>query len=96
MSQLLVVSLVNGASARVTLSDGDRTTIESTISSPPGSTLRGQIEGISCEFQLKVRSCRKTGEKFTIDGRVINASRQMRETLRNHLSQGAENQLVEE
>lgn len=81
------VALQNGGSARVTLSDGDRTTIESTISSPPGSTLRGAIEDISCEFQLKVRSCRKIGDGFLIDGRVINASRQMRETLKNVLTE---------
>lgn len=70
--------LDSGEVAQVLMSDGDKTTIQSPRPSPPGSTVRGNIQDVEGEFQLKVRSCRKQGEHFVIDGRTQNATRGLR------------------
>lgn len=77
-----VMILPSGGTCRVLTSDGDRTTIESPESSPPGSVVRARVDGLSVEFQLKVRNCRKQDEGFAIDGRTQNATREMRAWLK--------------
>ena len=76
------IRLPSGEVAHVAESDGDKTTVLSPLPSPPGSTFRGQVEGVDAEFQLKVRNCRKQGELFSIDGRTMNATRALKEILR--------------
>ena len=75
------MTLTSGAGATIVETDGDKSLIRSPDPSPPGSTLRARIEGISCEFQLKVRNCKKDGDAFLIDGRVKNATREMKQFL---------------
>lgn len=82
MAHEIRISLPSGNTARITETDGDRTTIESPEPSPPGSTVRGRIDGVQCEFELKVRNCRKDGDFFYIDGRTRNATREMKECLK--------------
>jgi len=77
-SHPIVLTLSSGARAVVLSSDGDKTTIQSPESSPPGSTVRGHIAAATAEFQLKVRNCVKVGNNFEIDGRVINAPRELK------------------
>ena len=59
-------------------SDGDKTAIQSPEPAPPGATVRGRIAGCAVEFQLKVRNCVKKGNSFEIDGRLRNASRELK------------------
>ena len=76
------ITLPTGDTAYVELSDGDKTTIASPLPSPPGSTVKGTISGVQAEFQLKVRNCKKKGDFFFIDGRTMNATREMRAALK--------------
>ena len=75
------LTLPSGALGTIVETDGDKSLVRSPEPSPPGSTLRGRIEGVSCEFQLKVRNCKKDGDSFLIDGRVKNATREMKQFL---------------
>ncbi len=54
---MLTLDLVKGGSAVVLETDGDRVTLLSSLSSPPGSTLELALEGES--FRVKVRGCKK-------------------------------------
>lgn len=74
----LLFSLSDGSLAEVVQSDGDKTTIRSPLPSPPGSTVRGTVAGLTNEFQLKVRGCKKNDDAFVIDGRAQNATRAIR------------------
>jgi len=77
----LEITLLSGKLAQLLRSDGDKTSILSPESSPPGSTVRGRIADMNIEFQLKVRNCIKRDDSFEIDGRVMNATRPMKERL---------------
>ncbi len=77
----IAFTLKSGGVAHIELSDGDRTTISSPTPSPPGSTVRGRMSKIACELQLKVRNCKKKGELFYIDGRLQNASKELKALL---------------
>lgn len=81
MTTPITMTLTSGEAATVIETDGDKTVIRSPNPSPPGSTVRGRFEGVACEFQLKVRNCKKDGEAFLIDGRVRNATREMKQFL---------------
>lgn len=81
MNTPIVMTLPSGAAASIVETDGDKTLIRTPEPSPPGSTVRGRIPGVACEFQLKVRNCKKDGESFLIDGRVKNATREMKQFL---------------
>lgn len=76
------LTLTTGEAAEIVTTDGDKTEIRSPRPSPPGSTVRAKVEGVACEFQLKVRNCKKSGEHFLIDGRIQNATRELKTALR--------------
>jgi hypothetical protein len=80
----LLILLPDGERAWLKTHEKKHTAVFSTISSPPGSTVRGQVEGVASEFQLKVRNCRKVGELFLIDGRTQNATRELNAILEKH------------
>ncbi len=75
------VQLPSGEFASVVRSDGDKTTIHSPVPAPPGATVRGRVDGCAVEFQLKVRNCVKRGDDFEIDGRLRNATRDLKALL---------------
>jgi hypothetical protein len=75
------MTLRSGAAATIVETDGDKSLIRSPQPSPPGSTVHARILGVTCEFQLKVRNCKKDGDAFLIDGRVKNATREMKQFL---------------
>lgn len=76
--KLREMTLLSGAIAYLAESDGHKTVIRSPEPSPPGSVVRAKVEGLTIEFQLKVRNCRKDGDLFRIDGRMQNATREMK------------------
>lgn len=75
------IQLKSGQRAEVVQSDGDTTTILSPQASPPGSTVVATLEGIASELQLKVKSCKKDGDLFRIEGRLRNAPKEVRDRL---------------
>lgn len=77
----LAITLRQGKTAQLLETDGDKTVVASPIPSPPGSTLAGTIEGVATELQVKVKSCRKEGDLFRIEGRLRNATRELRDRL---------------
>lgn len=77
----LPIVLRQGGTAQLLESDGDKTVIESPVAAPPGATVVGQIEGLSAEFQLKVKNCKREGSGFRIEGRLRNATRELRERI---------------
>jgi hypothetical protein len=84
----VLLTLPSGKVAAIEATDGDKTTLRSPEPAPPGSLVRGHVPGCSCEFQLKVRSCRQLEGAFFIDGRVRNASRELRALLLGSPSPG--------
>ena len=75
---MLTLDLVKGGSAVVLETDGDRVTLLSSLSSPPGSTLELSLEGEG--FKVKVRGCKKVEadaaeRSFRIEGRWVSLSR---------------------
>jgi len=74
------VTLQKGGQARVEALEGDRITVWSTIPSAPGSRLDGAL-GSGGALRIKVASCRKHGEGFTIAGRLIDTTRAVRAEL---------------
>lgn len=78
---MIEFTLRSGKAARILSTDVERATIESPESSPPGSTVAGRIEGVACEFQLKVHKCRRVEAGFRLEGRVQNATKELRARL---------------
>ncbi len=78
---MIPFTLRSGKLARILSTNLERVSIESPESSPPGSTVAGLIEGVSCEFQMKVQKCRRVGEVFQLDGRLQNATKELRARL---------------
>ena len=76
---MTTLDLVRGGSADVVHTDGNFVTVLSTLPSPPGSPLEGRLgEWTLC---IKVKSCKREGERFRIEGRWVNLSRVQRERL---------------
>jgi hypothetical protein len=72
-----------GTGALMTL-DGEKITVSSSIPSAPGSRPEATIEGAA--FRIKVARCRKQGDGFIIDGRLIDTVREVRIDLERRLS----------
>lgn len=73
--------------------DGARIVVLCPRSSPPGSTLRGRIDGVSTELSIKVQNCRLTSSEprmFTVTGRLQNATRELLKVLTESLRPGTE------
>ncbi len=70
-----------GGEADVVAIDGERVTLRSTISSPPGSPLSGKLRDGDTPIRIKVHGCKREGEGFRIEGRVIDLSRELRASL---------------
>ncbi len=60
--------------------------LTSTISSPPGSSLEGFLDS-QTEINIKVRTCKKQGDGFMIEGRVVNAHRVLLDQLSSLVAQ---------
>jgi hypothetical protein len=61
--------------------DGDHVVFQSTVPTPPGSTL--ECSSGDVRVLIKVRSCKRAspGDRFRIEGRFVNLSRTDREKL---------------
>jgi hypothetical protein len=67
----------------VTRLSGDAVTVRSTVPSPPGS----RLEDIELGFTMKVHTSRKQpDESFVIEGRLIDATRELRAKISDALA----------
>jgi len=78
------IALKTGELAELVTLQGDKATLASPLPSPPGSTVQcavHQDQVFVGDFQLKVNRCRKVGDLFHIDGRIRNATREVKAEL---------------
>lgn len=78
------IQLEKGGAARLVQLDGDRATVESPMASAPGSRLGMKVDGRT--LRLKVHRCVREGEVFTISGRFIDLTRDLRARLTSELN----------
>jgi hypothetical protein len=67
-----------GGDAIVTTLDGDRVSVLSSTPSAPGSRPDGALVTSGAGLRIKVARCRREGERFLIEGRLIDATRDTR------------------
>ncbi|MCC6552364.1 MAG: hypothetical protein IT372_04995 [Polyangiaceae bacterium] len=84
------VRWAKGGEAEVTALAGDRLRVRSTISSAPGSPLEGSLVASGKLVRLKVARCRREGDAFEIEGRLIDATRELRAEVAGLVASGAE------
>lgn len=72
--------LVNDAVASIVAVDGERVGLLATRASAPGCPLAGNLED-GTVVRVKVHRCRKQGDRFLIEGRLVDATRPLRERL---------------
>ena len=75
-----MIRWAKGGDATIVSLDDDRVALDSSISSPPGSLIDGALT-TGEPLRVKVRGCKREGERFRIDGRLIDLSRDMRTKL---------------
>lgn len=81
------VRLDKGGEADLVSLDADRIALRSTIASAPGSPLSGKLEN-GATVRVKVHRCRKQDDRFLIEGRLVDATRKLREELAALLGSG--------
>jgi hypothetical protein len=69
-----------GGGADVVALDGDRIRLASSTPSAPGTPLEGSIAS-GTQVRVKVARCRREGDQFVIEGRLVDASRVLRAAL---------------
>lgn len=70
-----------GGSADFVAVDAVHVTVRSSIPSPPGSRLEGELEG-GVRVQIKVHDAKRGGDgAFTIRGRLIDVPREVRDRI---------------
>jgi hypothetical protein len=55
--------------------------VRSTISAAPGTPLAGKLDAQGLDLTVKVKSCKRDGDHFVIEGRLVNLTRELREAL---------------
>ena len=78
-----MIRWLKGGDASIVALDVDRVTLDSSLSSPPGSLVEGTLVNDGTTIRIKVRGCKKNvdGERFRIEGRILDASRDLRTRL---------------
>jgi hypothetical protein len=71
------VRWARGGEADVTSLDGDRIALSSTTASAPGSRPEGELSAGGA-VRVKVARCRREGDRFLIEGRLLDATRDVR------------------
>jgi hypothetical protein len=79
-----VIRWARGGEATVTALDGDRIAVLSTTPSAPGSRPDGTLAS-GAALRLKVARCRRQGDRFLIEGRLLDATRETRADLQRLL-----------
>lgn len=76
----MTVAWERGGTASLVAFSPERTTVRSTVPAAPGTPLVGALEG-GGKLELKVKSCKRDGDAFIIEGRPFNLTRELRERL---------------
>jgi hypothetical protein len=83
--KVLSITLPDGQHASLESSDGRSVRVHSPLSAPPGATLRARVSAPAESVEVKVRSCRRLPDSeppvFLIEGRLQNATRELRAAL---------------
>ena len=79
----LEMTLTGGGTARLLGLDGDRVQLLATRAAAPGSRLSAALAD-GRQVRLKVHRSVRTGDEFTVAGRLIDTTRQLREFLALH------------
>ncbi|MDI3285549.1 hypothetical protein [Polyangium sp. 15x6] len=74
------LTLVKGGSADLVALDGDRVSLRSTEAFAPGAPLAGNL-ATSSLVRVKVHRCRRQDDAFLVEGRLVDATRRLREEL---------------
>lgn len=66
--------------------DGERVTLLAAEAAPPGAYVDCELAPTDehphgAAFRIKVRACKREGERFRVDGRVLDLSKALRELL---------------
>ncbi len=77
------VRWAKGGEARVTSLAADAIVLRSTVPSPPGSRIEGQLEGDPpAQVRVKIHASRRQPEgDFVLEGRLLDATREVRARL---------------
>jgi len=78
-----------GGEAEVTALEGDRIAVLSTTPSAPGSRPEGALAGGGA-VRLKVARCRRQGDRFLVEGRLLDATRDTRAEIARLVADRAE------
>jgi len=70
----------NGGQADLVTLEADRVSLRSTVASAPGTPLAGNLETGEV-VRVKVHRCRKQDASFLIEGRLVDATRKLRDEL---------------
>jgi hypothetical protein len=74
------VAWTGGGEASVVSCDADSIVLRSTVPSPPGSRIEGELVGLpSARLRVKVHACRRQAEgDFLLQGRPLDMTRDVR------------------
>ncbi len=82
---MLELELGDGERMWITDVEADVATVECTRPAPPGSTLEGTSPVVG-SLRVKVRSCTMRGDRYVLQGRLIDVRRRQREHLIQRIS----------
>jgi len=81
----LVMTLTGGGTARLVELDGDRVKLIATRAAAPGSRLTAALAD-GRQVRLKVHRSVRAGDEFTVAGRLIDVTRELRTFLQRHVA----------
>jgi hypothetical protein len=65
--------------------DGDRVTLDSSAAYAPGTPIEARALGTG--VRIKVQRCVRAGERFSVEGRLLDATRTLREAIEREIAQ---------
>jgi hypothetical protein len=74
-----MITWTKGGTATVETFSEPWITVRSTTSAAPGTPLQGRVGELL--IIVKIKSCKKTGDAFTIEGRLVNLTKELRAAL---------------
>lgn len=74
-----MIAWTKGGSATLVRFAEPHATVRSTISAAPGTPLEGTVDATT--LTLKVKTCKRDGDAFVIEGRLVNLTRELRQAL---------------
>ena len=69
-----------GGEAEIVAIEGERVTLSSTQSAPPGAYVEGALND-GTALRIKVRGCKRAEERFRIEGRILDMPSTLRQRL---------------